>query len=151
MHYVYRLPDDYDFSYWLTPAEDLSQVKEFSNRKAFEWSLTASLEEKKEMRVVSDMLPSHYFISLCFSVSEAIEVIIDYLKTDYTSLIGIYLQRCPELLSNSRNLFFIGFSFRAEKYAVSSIEIGENEMESIGAELVFSPNKEQIEEKQEIN
>jgi hypothetical protein len=146
MHYVYKLPDDYDFSYWLTPTEDLIQVKELSKRKAFEWSLTASLEEKKEMRVVSDMLPSHYFISLCFAVSESIEVIIDYLNTDYTGLLGIYLQRCPELISSSRNLFFIGLSFRNEKYAVSAIEISKKEMESIGAVLVFSPSQEKIAE-----
>ena len=157
MHYVYKLPDNYDFSYWSTPIDDLSRIQNISEKRAYEWSLTAPEETKKEMKVVTSLLPTHYFLSLSVSVTEAVHSLDSDLNLDLSKLSGIYLQRIPELEAGSEILFILGFDCAEDKYCVSSVDLEgriniEQEVEFLGVFNEEENNEEEDEEdEEEIN
>ena len=138
MHYVYKLPDNYDFSYWSTPIDDLSRIQNISEKRAYEWSLTAPEETKKEMKVVTSLLPTHYLLALSIAITKAVSNLTSHLNLDMSDLKSLYLQRVPELEAGSEILFILGFECGSEKYAVSPVDLSnrinlEQEVEFLGS------------------
>jgi hypothetical protein len=146
MHYVYKLPDDYDFSYWSTPIDDLSRIQSISEKRAYEWSLTASVESKRDLKVVTSLLPTHYLLALSIAITKAVSILTNHLDLDMSDLSSLYLQRVPELEAGSEILFILGFACGSEKYAVSSVDLSNRINLEQEAELLGSYEDDLIEE-----
>lgn len=143
MYQIYKLPDDYDFSYWSTPIDDLSRMQSISDKRAYEWSLTATDEEKKEMTVVTSLIPTHYFVNLAVYLTQSLHYLVTEHAADFDALGALYLQRVPEIEAGQDHLFILGFDFHPEKFVVSPVDLSGRVSEDMEAELVATHQPEE--------
>jgi hypothetical protein len=125
MYQIYKLPEDYDFSYWSSPLEDLQRIQRISERRVHEWSITVPKEERAELSTVSSFVPTHYVATLSVAISESLNSLIYDHGVSYGDLSGIFIQRVPELEAGSDMLFILGMRFGSEKYAVTPMDMSE--------------------------
>ena len=123
MYQIYKLPADYSFMYWSTPAEELSRVEKLSEKRTFEWSLSIPADERINLERVAGVIPAQFFAASSMQVAHAIHLLTVNESLDIGGISGLYLQRLSELESGPELLFIVGIEVGPEKYAVTPVDM----------------------------
>ena len=121
--YVYQVADDYDFLYWSSPLDELTKIESISDRRAFEWSLSASEQERARMPEMANVIPAQFFSALSLQVAQSVHLLISGHGFDFERMSGLWVQRVNELEAGPDVLFIIGISTKDKKYVVTPIEM----------------------------
>ena len=123
MHQIYKLPQDYSFLYWSTPAEELSRIEKISDRSTIEWSLSIPPDQKPDLQKVAGVIPAQFFAAAAMQVAYALNLLITNEAIDMGNISGLYLQRVTELECGPDLLFIIGVALGEEKYAITPVDM----------------------------